>query len=163
MHNYLLLIGLSYVLLVVFIVWVGFYKGFGGKAKIVISVMLPFIYYFHWVGLQQSRGWPSDQTLPSQFELISADVLEPNQHEDIKGNIHLWLRPSENGTPRAYILPYSRDLHKRLFEAKQRIEQGRMQIGMLTGNGSRGDGSEIGSGMKLSFRNAPRKRLPPKR
>ncbi len=163
MNNYLLLIGLSYVLLVVFIVWVGFYKGFGTKAKILISLILPLIYYLHWMGLQQSKGWPSDQTLPSQFELISADVLEPNQHKDIKGNIHLWLRPRENGTPRAYILPYSRDLHKRLFEAKQRMEEGRMQIGMLTGNDSKGSGSEVGGGMRLNFRNAPRRRLPAKR
>jgi len=163
MSNYLLLIGLSYALLVLFIVWVGFYKGFNTTAKILISVLLPAIYYLHWIGLQQSKGWPSDQILPSQFELISADVIEPNQSKDLKGNIHLWIRPAEDGAPRAYILPYSRDLHKRLFEAKQRTEQGRRQIGMLSASDSQEGGSDIGGGMKLGFKNAPRRRLPRKK
>ncbi len=163
MNNYLLLIGLSYVLLVMFIVWVGFYKGFGTKSKILISLLLPAIYYLHWFGLQQSKGWPSDQTLPTQFELISADIVEPNQSKEVLGNIHLWIRPEEDDAPRSYILPYSRDLHKRLFEAKQRTTQGRRQIGLLSGSDSREGGSDIGGGMKLGFKNAPRRRLPAKK
>ncbi len=163
MNNYLLLIGISYAVLVMFIVWVGFYKGFGTKSKIVISLILPLIYFFHWMGLQQSKGWPSDQTLPTQFELISADVVEPNQSKQIKGNIHLWIRPGDDGAPRAYILPYTRELHQRLFEAKQRSAEGRMQLGMLSGGNSREAGADVGGGMKLSFKNAPRSRLPPKR
>ena len=162
MSNALLLLSISYVMLVFFIVWVSFNKGFGSVAKIVISLLLPFIYYLHWTGLQNSKGWPSDQTLPTQFELLSADIVEPNQIKALNGNIHLWIRPSENGAPRAYILPYSRALHKRLFEAKERSAQGRVQIGMLTGNDSHGSGADVGGGMKLGFRNAPRKRLPPK-
>ncbi len=163
MNNYLLLIGISYTILVMFIVWVGFYKGFGTKSKILISLVLPLIYFFHWMGLQQSRGWPSDQTLPTQFELISADIVEPNQSKQIKGNIHLWVRPSESGAPRAYILPYTRELHQRLFEAKKRSAEGRMQLGMLSGSNSREAGADVGGGMKLGFKNAPRRRLPAKR
>ncbi|MEE9310217.1 MAG: hypothetical protein V3U64_04295 [Cocleimonas sp.] len=163
MNDYLLLISISYALLVVFIVWVGFYKGFGTKSKILISLMLPLIYYIHWMGLLQSKGWPSDQTLPTQFELISADIVEPNQTKQIVGNIHLWIRPGDNGAPRAYILPYTRELHKRLFEAKQRSAEGRTQLGTLSGGNSREAGANVGGGMKLSFRNAPRRRLPAKR
>ena len=153
---------MSYALIVMFIVWIGFYKGFGTKSKIIISALLPLIYYLHWMGLQQSKGWPSDQTLPSQFELISADVVEPNQFKEIEGNIHLWIRPEEDGAPRTYILPYSRDLHKRLFEAKQRSAGGRRQIGLLSGSDSSEGGADIGGEMKLGFRNAPRRRLPAK-
>ena len=145
-----------------FIVWTGFYRGFGTKSKIIISAVLPLIYYLHWMGLQQSKGWPSDQILPTQFELISADVVEPNQSKEIRGNIHLWIRLKDDGDPRAYTLPYSRDLHKRLFEAKQRTAQGRRQIGLLSGSDSREGGSDIGGGMKLGFKNAPRRRLPAK-
>ncbi|MEE9446036.1 MAG: hypothetical protein V3V19_10280 [Cocleimonas sp.] len=163
MNNYLLLIALSYIFLVVFVVWVGFYKGFDAKSKIIISLLLPLVYYLHWMGLQQSKGWPSDQTLPTQFELISADVVEPNQAKEVNGNIHLWIRPTGNGSPRAYILPYSRALHERLFEAQKRISQGRSQIGVLFGSDSRERGTNIGGGMKLSFRSAPRRRLPAKK
>jgi len=163
MNNYLLLIGISYALVAMFIVWVGFYKGFGTKSKIVISTILPLIYFLHWMGLQQSKGWPSNQTLPTQFELISADVVEPNQSKQIDGNIYLWVRPNEDGAPRAFILPYTRELHQRLFEAKQRSAQGRMQLGKLSGSNSREAGADVGGGMKLSFRNAPRRRLPAKK
>jgi hypothetical protein len=162
MNSAFLLLSISYVLLVVFVIWSIFGKRFSGSQKIIISLLLPLVYYLHWLGLQQTKGWPSDQTLPTKFELISADVVEPNQSKKIKGNIHLWIRPDNNGAPRAYILPYTRDLHNRLFEAHQRIQQGRAQIGMLYDSGSGEGGSDIGGGMKLGFKNAPRRRLPPK-
>jgi len=62
-NDSLLLISSSYILLVMFIVWVGFYKGIGSKTKILISLLLPIIYYLHWMGLQESKGWPTDQGL----------------------------------------------------------------------------------------------------
>jgi len=163
MNNYLLLISISYVALVVFIIWTGFGKRFSSKTKIVISLVLPLVYYLHWLGLQESKGWPSDQALPTQFELISADIVEPNPVNDVKGSIHLWIRPSDNGAPRAYALDYSRELHQKLFDTKQRIAQGRRQIGLLYDEESGQSGASIGGGMKLGFRNAPRRRLPPKK
>ena len=162
MNNYLLLISFSYIALVVFIIWTGFGKRFSGKTKILISLLLPVVYYLHWMGLQDSKGWPSDQTLPTQFELISADIVEPNPLNEVTGSIHLWIRPTDNGAPRSYALGYSRELHKKLFDTKQRIAQGRRQIGLLYDEGSAQSGTNIGGGMKLGFRNAPRKRLPPK-
>ena len=162
MSSYLLLLSVSYIVLALFVVWAVFGKRFSGKQKVLISLLLPLVYYLHWLGLAESKGWPSHQTLPAQFELISADIVEPNQLEGIKGSIHLWIRPNDNGAPRAYILLYSRDLHKRLFETRQRIAQGRRQIGLLYDKDSGQSGASIGGGMKLSFKNAPRKRLPPK-
>jgi len=60
-------------------------------------------------------------------------------------------------------LDYSRDLHQRLFETKKRMTSGRRQIGLLYDSSNTGQsGASIGGGMKLKFRNAPRKHLPPK-
>ncbi len=162
MNNALLLMSISYVLLAVFVIWSIFGKRFSTPQKLFISLLLPLVYYLHWIGLQNTKGWPSDQTLPTKFELISADIVEPNQFKKIKGNIHLWIRPDDTGSPRSYILPYTRDLHKRLFEARERIQQGKAQLGMLYDSGSRESGASIGGGMKLGFKNAPRRRLPPK-
>jgi hypothetical protein len=76
----------------------------------------------------------------------------------------LWIRPTENSSPRAYKLDYSRDLHQRLFETKKRISSGRRQIGLLFDISNAGQsGASIGGGMKMKFRNAPRKHLPPKK
>ncbi len=162
MNNYLILLTISYSLILVLMVWMWLNKSLEFKGKLLLSLLLPVIYYFHWNALQQSKGWPSDQTLPSQFELISADVVEPNSLKKITGNIHLWIRPNENEAPRAFILPYTRDLHKSLFKAKQAMSHGRGQIGRLFDSSSRQRGSDIGGGMKINFVNAPRRRLPPK-
>ena len=162
MNESFLLMSLSYVALVIFMVWSIFGKRFTARHKIIISLLLPLIYYSHWISLQQTKGWPSDQTLPTQFELISADVIEPNPLEKVTGNIHLWIRPKDTGPPRAYSLPYSRELHKKLVDTKKRIALGRRQIGLLYDSSSGQSGASIGGGMKLGFRNAPRKRLPPK-
>ena len=163
MNTSFLLMSLSYIALVVFVIWTIFGKRFSAFNKVMICLLLPVIYFIHWNTLQQTRGWPSDQTLPSQFELIAADVVEPNKLENNKGNIHLWIRPSETEPPRAYILAYSRDLHQRLFETKKRMSSGRRQIGLLYDSSNSGQsGASIGGGMKLKFRNAPRKILPKK-
>ncbi len=164
MNDSFLLMSISYVALVVFVVWAIFGKRFSTLHKIIICLLLPMIYFIHWQSLQSTKGWPSDQILPTQFELISADIVEPNPIEKIAGNIHLWIRPSETEPPRAYILDYSRDLHQRLFETKKRMASGRRQIGLLYDTSNTGQsGASIGGGMKLKFRNAPRKHLPQKK
>ena len=162
MNSYLILISLSYIAVIVLVVWLGFGKRLSVLSKITLALLLPLVYFLHWTGLQEIKGWPSDQNLPSQFELIGADIQEPNPLKDIKGNIHLWIRPEDNGPPRAFALTYSRELHKKLFDTKRRIAQGRRQIGLLYDQNSGQSGVSIGGNMKLGFRNAPRKRLPPK-
>lgn len=163
MNNSFLILSLSYVCLTLFVVWAIIGKRFSPINKVIISLLLPAVYFIHWNNLQETRGWPSDQTLPIQFELISADVVEPNPLENSSGNIHLWIRPTNNSSPKAYVLPYSRELHKKLFETKKRIAGGSRQIGLLYDSDSGQSGASIGGGMKLGFRDAPRKRLPPKR
>jgi len=163
MNESFLLLSLSYIALVIFVVWTIFGKQFSSVNKILICLLLPVIYFLHWNSMQDTKGWPSDQILPTQFELISADIIEPNPLKNVSGNINLWIRPSDNDPPRAYSLSYSRDLHKRLFETKKRIAQGRRQIGLLYDENASQGGSSIGGGMKLGFKSAPRKRLPPKK
>ena len=163
---YPILISISYVLPVALIIWLWFGQHLQIKkrvmSKLVLTLLLPLLYFLHWTGLQHSKGWPSDQTLPARFELISADILEPNSLKEIKGSIHLWVRPKDNQPPRAYILPYSRGLHKKLFETKQRMAAGRTQIGLLYDESSGGSGASVGSSQKLDFQDMPQKRLPPK-
>ncbi len=157
-----LLLSISYVLPIALIAWLGFGKHLGVKTKVLLTLLLPLLYFLHWTGFQQSKGWPSDQTLPLRFELLSADILEPNPLKEIEGNIHLWIRPNQDQTPRAYILPYSRALHKKLYETKQRVAQGHAQMGMLTDEDSGGSGANLGKGRKLDFQDMPQRRLPPK-
>ena len=167
---YPLLLSISYVLPVALLIWLWFGKQLSKKntkSKLVLTLLLPLLYFLHWTALQQTKGWPSNQALPTSFELISADILEPNPLKTIKGNIHLWVREITSGdssthTPRAFILPYSRALHKELFQAKQRISEGYTQVGSLYSDTSGQSGASIGDGRKLDFKNMTQRRLPPK-
>jgi hypothetical protein len=70
-----------------------------------------------WDALDSFSGWPTEQHLPSRSLLLSSSVDEPKA-------IYVWvIPPSRSGPlaynadasePRAYRLPYSRQLHEQL-------------------------------------------------
>ncbi len=153
---------LSYALALAFIVAI--WLGVRGHRilKIVMTLSLPVFYYLHWMGLNGYAGWPSTQILPEKFELIAADVKEPDKEGQSHGSISLWIRPQTNSEPRAHIMPYSRKLHQILHETKQKIAAGRRQLGIMNADDQRGPGANLGNGRTLHFINAPRTRLPPK-
>jgi len=161
--NYHLLLSLGYVLPVALGLWLYFKKQMPMPAKLLLAALLPLVYFLHWVGLKETEGWPTGQSLPIQFELISADIVESNKLMGVEGSIHLWVRPDGHRQPRSYRLAYSRDLHKKLFETKQRIDQGYSQLGILYEEESGGKGVSLGSGKRLDFEDSPASRLPAKR
>jgi hypothetical protein len=79
-------------------------------------------------------GWPSEARVPEHFQLHWATVVEPDKLNGLPGSIYLWIEAlDENnmlaGTPRAFRVPYSRELADRIGHAKERIEQGADQLG----------------------------------
>jgi hypothetical protein len=79
-------------------------------------------------------GWPSEARVPEHFQLHWATVVEPDKLNGLPGSIFLWVEAlDENnmlaGTPRAFRVPYSRELADRIGRAKERIEQGTDQAG----------------------------------
>jgi hypothetical protein len=79
-------------------------------------------------------GWPSEDRVPEHFQLHWATVVEPDKLNGLPGSIYLWLESlDENnmpaGTPRAFRVPYTRELADRIGHAKERIEQGMDQAG----------------------------------
>jgi len=79
-------------------------------------------------------GWPSEARVPERFQLDWGTVVEPDKVNGSPGSIYLWVEAlDENnvpaGTPRAFRVPYSRDLADRIGHAKERIEQGKDQAG----------------------------------
>ena len=152
---------IAYILPLVLLVWLWLSSSISTRAKLLLTISLPLIYGVHWFGLQNLRGWPAEQSLPTQFELIAADVVEPSASDNHEGSIHLWIRLTTAGKPRAYGLPYSREVHKMLYETKQKMNAGQIQMGRLyDASGNRG--AAIGNNQKLEFQNATRALLPPK-
>jgi hypothetical protein len=79
-------------------------------------------------------GWPSQGRLPEHFQLHWATVVEPDKLNGLPGSIFLWVEALDEdkmlaGTPRAFRVPYSRELADRIGRAKERIEQGIDQAG----------------------------------
>jgi hypothetical protein len=79
-------------------------------------------------------GWPSEAHVPEHFQLHWATVVEPDKLSGLPGSIYLWIEALDEsnmpaGTPRAFRLPYSRELADRIGHAKERIERGADQLG----------------------------------
>jgi hypothetical protein len=100
---------------------------------IAIAITTAFfgVSYLSVVGL---IGWPSETQVPEHFQLHWATVIEPDKLNGLPGSIFLWVEALDQdnipaGTPRAYRVPYNRDLADRIGHAKERIEQGAEQVG----------------------------------
>ncbi len=91
--------------------------------------MLAFA-FFAWRALGSFSGWPTSAHPPARALFLAASVDEPRW-------IYLWLVPERDGRPfahrgsagepRAYRLPYTRQLHEQL-ERAQRARAGGARV-----------------------------------
>lgn len=110
---------------------------------VAIGTALP-LFVMTFAALQGLMGWPSAADIPAAFQLHAALVEEPSKDRDQAGRIFLWLTPSEaeatEGTatiaapgagqpPRAFALPYSRELHDRVEAMREALQQGDLVAG----------------------------------
>ncbi|PXW98805.1 hypothetical protein C7444_102296 [Sphaerotilus hippei] len=89
--------------------------------------------FFFWAedAAHQLSGWPSADALPERFVLLAAVIEEPTTKSP--GALFVWAQALENGkpsrAPRAYQLPYAKDLHALLNEGMKKARQGVTQLG----------------------------------
>jgi hypothetical protein len=83
--------------------------------------------------LTQVSGWPTEDLLPPKFVFLSAVFDEPSPVNGKEGAIFVWLHPVENGKlvamPRAYRLPYQKDLRGILEDGMKKARGGNVQMG----------------------------------
>ena len=89
-------------------------------------------FYFYADGqVHGLAGWPSRDALPERFVLLAAVIEEPNTKS--KGALYVWVNELKDGKPsaqpRAYLLPYAKDLHALLNEGMKKVRQGISQMG----------------------------------
>ena len=82
------------------------------------------------LALEAMLGWPTAAAPPASFQLHAALVDEPDRVTSSRGAIYLWLSPRNaegraSGPPRAFALPYSRELHEQAARAQARLQDGR--------------------------------------
>jgi hypothetical protein len=99
------------------------------KAALVLATVGLYFYAEH--GLDDVWGSPSRAALPERFVLLAAVIEEPSKTKP--GALFVWVNALENGKPlaepRAYRLPYTKDLHSLLNEGMKKVRQGVSQMG----------------------------------
>jgi hypothetical protein len=117
-----------------------------------------------WQALDSFSGWPTDGTPPRRALLLSSEVDEPNA-------IYLWVIGNEAGgalgyrpgatEPRAYRVPYTRELHAEIDRANQLAKQGRRVEIRRSASGR--NAAERGSRFAIRVYALPATPRPPKR
>ena len=101
----------------------------GLKALLVLATTA--LYFVGAQVLNDVWGWPSTGPLPPRFMLLATVIEEPSAKSE--GALHVWVNAIHNGKPaaqpRAYRLPYRKDLHSLLNEAMKKQRQGVAQMG----------------------------------
>jgi hypothetical protein len=99
------------------------------KALLVLGVTA--LYFQGERAFNNVWGQPSRQSLPERFVLLAAVIEEPGKGSP--GALYVWVNALEGGKParepRAYRLPYSKDLHALLDEGMKKVRQGVSQMG----------------------------------
>jgi len=101
--------------------------------KATIIVLAVVFYTLSYYGWKEAQGWPSTTELPDKFFFHHGLIQEPNKEAQDEGKITLWVSEVYNNqladTPRAFELPYSRQLHAQVEQAMIKTKDGRDQIG----------------------------------
>ena len=139
------------------------------KLFLIGSTSLLFYATFH--AHRGLAGWPTDEPLPARFALLATVIEEPNRDKNFDGRLIVWVNAIESGkpvkNPRAYELPYQKDLHTLLNEAMKKNRQGVTQIGATEPNPGPTKGMSWLRGInnaaiKLKIADMPQAQLPEK-
>lgn len=104
--------------------WPGWMKG-------LLLAGVAVLYFWGDDAVHNLSGWPSRDALPERFALLAVVIEEPAAKT--AGALYLWVNAIDNGKPvaqpRAYRLPYTKDLHALLNESMKKARQGVSQMG----------------------------------
>ena len=152
-------ITMGFVLIAALVLW--FVIGSKGHWGIKAAMIVLSLYFCLSVGfsIAEFMGWPTDGKLPPKFLLYWAVIQEPDAKLGDEGSIYVWVRPiNETGIehkgrnyyllsfydgksqPRAYSIPYSRELHEQTQKAIDTISKGGGVGGTSGENGEKGRG-----------------------
>lgn len=95
----------------------------------LVCAVAPIFAFAVWQAAQPPTGWPASASPPRDAAFVWANIREPDQLADDRGEIDLWLVPAGAAQPRAYRLPYSRQLHQAAQRAMD-ATRGGMRLGV---------------------------------
>ena len=140
--------------------WPGWLKG-------VLVACVAVLYFWGDAVVHDLAGWPTTDTLPERFVLLAAVIDEPTKQRS--GALHVWVNALEDGKPaerpRAYTLPYAKDVHALLEEAMKKNRQGVSQVGTTEPKKGKRGASWLRPGsdeLVIKIRDLPAPQLPEK-
>jgi hypothetical protein len=94
---------------------------------------------FYWTtahSIGPLMGWATSYPLPERFNLMAMQVQEPDKATSSKGSIYLWVTDMQHGRgqylPRAYVLPFTPELHAKVTDASTKLRKNLPQLGEVT-------------------------------
>jgi len=135
------------------------------KGLLVLGVT---VFYFYASSIVNDIwGWPSNDALPERFVLLAVMVDEPNAKH--AGGLYVWVSTLQDGhagaQPRAFRLPYTKEMHLQLNEGTQKIRAGISQMGIAEPRDARSGVQWMRSGNEaqvIKLRDLPGPQLPEK-
>jgi hypothetical protein len=125
------IIGLSiaYTLLAALLLVIALRARIPWPLKIVTALLTSAFYCLAFFRTEGLPGWSASAPLPAQFQLLWARVVEPNPLDQDPGAVHVWVEELDaanipSGEPRAYRLPYSPALARKVEAAREQILKG---------------------------------------
>lgn len=132
--------------------------------KSTATIITGGLFALAFVSIIDMQGWPTTDTIPETFQFVGYYVDNPNPMIGKEGFIVIWILEmnKEIGKkPRSYIIPYSKEMHKKLQEAKKRRSAGQAIKGERINKKQR-KGNFAESLDDLEFYDMPKPSLPPK-
>ena len=125
---------LAYVLLSTLLLAVMIWLPIRRWLKITAILAASAFYVVVFFATQHLLGWSAPVAVPDRFQVLWTRVIEPNPARSNPGAIHLWVEALDDsnlpsGEPRAFRLPYSVDLARKVSAAQEEIDEGRPQGG----------------------------------
>jgi hypothetical protein len=124
----------AYVLLSSLLLVVMIFLPIPRVAKIGAIVAASVFYVVVFFATQRLLGWSAPVAVPERFQVLWTRVIEPNPSRNNPGAIHLWVEELDDanlpsGEPRAFRLPYTVELARKVSAAQEEIEEDRPQGG----------------------------------
>ena len=146
---------------------------------IIKAILIPATVWYSLVlyySVPNLMGWPISQSIPDNSQVLAIRIKEPNPTHNDPGAIYFWvdIKPGSKSPkqtlqaqlnpksvfsynsktqPRAYQMPYSRELHKAIVEAQRKAEGvPGAQLRTKTGDSRQGPAGNDGSKAALELK-----------
>lgn len=102
-------------------------------------MLTTLVFVVAYVSITGMIGWPSVDSLPRRFSLLSTRIVEPDKIRNLPGHVYLWVELIDEhqvviSAPRALEVPYSVELAKRTDDAQKMLDTGQAVQGKISSN-----------------------------